>query len=452
MSRNALAEAVAFYDGLLQGEALERTHEQLHRSTEERTLIYDGRPLYRVLRPRFITPEQHADIQRASVAVTRALETLYRRACVDEPFRRELGIQEWEELLMPVDAAIARPNVIGRLDGLVGPDGVIRFIEYNVDPGGPIHMHNLGEVFAATPVLQAFARRYEISLPRTAPCLPETLRAQHTRGGRSDVPQLAFFGPPTDDDSEEEELYRNFIRDAGLPIRIVTSEDAWSYRDGRLYVEDFRVDVVTFISSAGFAGLIVGCDREHPVMRALADGAAHFMNGLFRACFLRSKVLFATLSELAHTGTFEPDVREALVRHIPWARVVREGKTVYGGQEVDLVPFIARHREQLVLKPAAEFGGLGVTLGWQTDDAAWSATLKTALEERWIVQERVPLSMERYPVYDAGQVRYEELYSDLNPFVWNGDRQEGFFTRLSRGAIVNLAQGGCMTPLVVVRP
>ena len=60
--------------------------------------------------------------------------------------------------------------------------------------------------------------------------------------------------------------------------------------------------------------------------------------------------------------------------------------------------------------------------------------------------------MESYPVYDGGQVRYEELYSDLNPFVWHDDRQEGFFARLSKGAIVNLAQGGCITPLVVVRP
>jgi hypothetical protein len=452
MSRHALTDAVSFYDGLLRGEILQRTHETLLRRCEERKLIYKGRPLYRVLRPRFITPEQHADIQRASVAVSRALETVYRRACEDEPFRRELVIQEWEEFLMPVDAGTRMPRVSGRLDGFVGPDGVIRFIEYNPDPGGPIHMHNLGEAFAATPALEAFSRRYDLSIPRAALPLIETLKAQHASTGRSGVPQLVFFGPPSPDDGEEEELYRDYVQAQGLPIRIVTSEDAWTYRDGRLYVEDFRVDVVTYIGPAGFAGLIVGCGSEHPVMQALSEGSAYFMNGLFRACVMRSKVLFAVLSDLAHSEMFEPDVRPALLRHIPWTRVVREGKTWYDGRQVELLPFIAEHREQLVLKPANEFGGTGVTLGWQTDAGTWATTLKTAQEEPWIVQERVPTPMESYPVYDGGQLRYEELYSDLNPFVWNGDRQEGFFARLSRGAIVNLAQGGCMTPLVVVHP
>ncbi|HEU4322797.1 MAG TPA: hypothetical protein VFS21_06570 [Roseiflexaceae bacterium] len=452
MSHHALAEAVSFYDGLLRGEVLQRTHELLLRQCTERKMFYKGHPLYRVLRPHFITSEQHADIQHASAAVSRALEAVYRRTCEDESFRRQLGIQEWEEMLMPVDASARLPRVNGRLDGFVGPDGVIRFIEYNPDPGGPLYMHNLGEVFAATPALEAFARRYAFSMPRTAAPLIETLKAQHASTGRSGVPHIAFFGPPSPDDSEEEVLYRDYIQAQGLPIRIVTSEDAWTYRDGRLYVEDFLVDVVSYIGSTGFVGLIVGCARDHPVMRALAEGAAYFMNGLFRCCVMHSKVLFAALSELAHSEMFEPELRPALVRHIPWTRIVREGKTWYGGRQVDLLPFIAEHREQLVLKPAGAFGGTGVTLGWQTDAGTWGTTLKTALDEAWIIQERVPTSPEAYPVYDGGLVRYEELYSDLNPFVWNGDRQEGFFTRLSRSAIVNLAQGACMTPLVVVRP
>ncbi|WP_375773666.1 hypothetical protein NR798_23305 [Archangium gephyra] len=449
MSAHALADAVSFYDGLLRGEVLERTHETLLRQCEARTVRHKGRSLYRVLRPRFITPEQQADLQRASRAVSQALETVYRRACEDEAFRRLLGIQDWEELLMPMDASC---QISGRLDGFTGPDGVIRFIEYNPDPGGPLHMHNIGEAFAATPVLEAFARRYEVSFPRTAPPLIESLKALHAGTGRSGVPQLAFFGPPSPDDGEEEALYRDYMRAQGLPIRLVTSEDAWTYRDGRLFVEDFQVDVVSYITSSGFAGLIVGCDREHPVMRALAERAAHFMNGLFRSCVLRNKLLFAVLSDVAHSEMFAPELRPVLARHVPWTRAVKEGKTSYGGREVELLPFIAEHREQLVLKPANEFGGSGVTLGWQTDAATWSTTLKTAVEGPWIVQERVPTAQERYPVYDGGQLRHEELYADLNPFLWNDGRQEGFCVRLSRDAIVNVAQGGCNTPLVVVQP
>ena len=451
MSRTALAEAVSFYDGLLQGEVLERTHETLLRRSNEGRTFYKGHSLYKVLRPRFVTPEQHAELQHAASCVTRALEAVYRRACQDATFRRELRLQEWEEFLMAVDADTRMPKVIGRLDGILGTDGVIRFIEYNPDPGGPIYSHTLASALITTPVMEAFGRRYEWSIPRTAPCLIDSLKNHHRLTGRGGVPQLAFFGPPGDDDSDEETLYREFISSQGLPLRIVTSEDDWSLRDGRLRVGDFEVDVVTFISANGFGGLIVGCGPEHPVMRALTTGAAHFMNGLFRSCVLRSKVLFAVLSTLSQSEMFEPEVRAALARHIPWSRVVREGRTPYGSTEVDLLPYIAEHRERLVLKPANEYGGTGVTLGWRTDADTWNATLKTALEESWIVQERVTLEPERYPVYDAGQVRYEALYADLNPFIWNDHQQEGFFIRLSAHPVLNLAQGAVSTPLMVIR-
>jgi hypothetical protein len=451
MSRNALADAVSFYDDLLQGDVLSGTHEFLQRVAETQPVTVGGRSLYGTLRPRFITPEQHADIQRATLAVSQALEAVARRATTDAAFRESLGPQGWEELLIPVDGHREGLAVVGRLDGFMGHDGVIRFIEYNPDPGGPIFSMLLGEAYDATPAMQAFSRRYDVVRPRTAPNLVTSLGALQAHAGRSGLPQLAYFGPPGPNDADEELPYREYLAAQGCPFRIVTSEDDWTYQDGVLRVGDFRVDVVTFASAMGFGGLVVGCGPEHPVMRALTDGAASFMNGLFRSSVLRSKALFAALSSLADSELFTPEQRGLLARHIPWTRVVREGHTDHHGERVDLLPFVAEHREQLVLKPAFEHSGTGVTLGWQTDAETWSTTLKQALQETWVVQERVSQVLEPYPFFDGGQVRFEERYSDLNPFVWNGVRQEGFVVRLSSNAMLNVAQGGSMTPLRVVR-
>ena len=40
------------------------------------------------------------------------------------------------------------------------------------------------------------------------------------------------------------------------------------------------------------------------------------------------------------------------------------------GTTVDLLPFIERERDQLVLKPNDEYGGKGIVLGWEVDDAS----------------------------------------------------------------------------------
>ena len=67
------------------------------------------------------------------------------------------------------------------------------------------------------------------------------------------------------------------------------------------------------------------------------------------------------------------------------------------GHSVDLVQFIVEHKDQLVLKPNDEYGGKGIVLGWEVDDAAWAEALRTALREPYIVQERVSLPSEPYP-------------------------------------------------------
>ncbi|RKH08368.1 hypothetical protein D7V97_19645 [Corallococcus sp. CA053C] len=451
MARAPLSDAIAFYDDLLKGDVLRRTEELLQRTSEAKRITYGGRVLAHALRPHFVTPEAHAELQRAASVVGQALEEVAARAATDAAFRESLHPQGWEELLAPVDGGRPGLATIGRLDGFVGPDGVIRFIEYNPDPGGPINSHHLGQAFDVSPAMEAFAKRYDVVRPATAPHLIPSLTALNARAGRSGPPNLALFGPPGPDDSDEEAVYRDYLEANGCPLRIVTSEDDWTYANGVLRVGDFRVDVITFISSVGFGGLVVGCGPDHPVMRALTDGAANFMNGLFRSTMLRSKTLFAALSRMADEGAFGPERDALLKKHIPWTRMVREGMTPRDGARVDLVSYVAAHREHLVLKPAFDYGGRGVTLGWQTDADTWSATLKQALEETWVVQERIPLVKTAWPVLDGGQVRYEEWHSDLNPFLWNDGRPEGFLVRLSSSAMLNLAQGGSLTPLVIVR-
>src|SRR5205814_695142 len=110
---------------------------------------------------------------------------------------------------------------------------------------------------------------------------------------------------------------------------------------------------------------------------------------------------------------------------------VREQKTQFDGQEIDLVPFIAAHRDRLVLKPNDEYGGKGVIIGWTVTQAEWEATLATALQESYAVQDRVVLEKEPYPfVADDGSVTVADLAADTNPYLF-GTATAGVLTRLS---------------------
>jgi hypothetical protein len=91
----------------------------------------------------------------------------------------------------------------------------------------------------------------------------------------------------------------------------------------------------------------------------------------FRCKIPHVKAFFAVLTDEQNGALFSLGERELIKNHIPWTRVVADVKTAHYGQQVELLAFIRKERENLVLKPSDEYGGSGVTLGWETGENAW---------------------------------------------------------------------------------
>jgi hypothetical protein len=194
-----------------------------------------------------------------------------------------------------------------------------------------------------------------------------------------------------------------------------------------------------------------------------------------RCKILHKKASLAVLGDERNSALFSDEQREAIEAHIPWTRVVEERKTLAprssqllvpssavaaiqgsGGnsgsdqEQIDLVPFISDNREQLVLKPHDEYGGKGIVLGWEVEQSEWESALKTALNEPYIVQERVELPQEPYPSLVDGKVRVVDRMVDTAPYVAYGQYVDGCLSRLSTAALLNVtAGGGSQTPTFV---
>jgi uncharacterized circularly permuted ATP-grasp superfamily protein len=119
---------------------------------------------------------------------------------------------------------------------------------------------------------------------------------------------------------------------------------------------------------------------------------------------------------------------------------------------VDLVPHLRAHRDQFVVKPNDEYGGTGVTLGWETSESDWDGALARAVAERdrgWVAQERIAVRRERFPVCEGGAITIREMLVDFAPYIFRG-RLAGFLTRLSATGLANVTSGGGQVPAFVV--
>jgi uncharacterized circularly permuted ATP-grasp superfamily protein len=300
-----------------------------------------------------------------------------------------------------------------------------------------------------------FRERFATRLYRPVEALLEALVASYREwGGTASAPLIAIVDWREVPTYSEFEILRDAFTAQGVPTIICDPRDlehVASSSPGRpagLYADGQRIDLVyrrVLIND------MVALEGE---CRALVD--AYERRSVCVANSLRCKIphkkaFFAVLTDERHAALFSPEERELIRRHIPWTAVVEEGTVLRDGRAIDLLPHLRANRDRFVIKPNDEYGGTGVTLGWETGESEWDAALARAVVEReraWVAQERIAVRRELFPVCDGGVVMRDMLV-DFAPYVFRG-RLAGFLTRLSATGLANVTSGGGQVPAFVV--
>ena len=104
-----------------------------------------------------------------------------------------------------------------------------------------------------------------------------------------------------------------------------------------------------------------------------------------------------------------------------------------------------------MIKPNDEYGGAGVTLGWETSESEWDAAIARAVSEPhgWVAQERIDVRRELFPVCVDGAIEMRDMLVDFAPYIFRG-RLAGFLTRLSATGLANVTSGGGQVPAFLV--
>ncbi len=443
--RTANDPLVAYHELLEDPALVERSAAILTEGQRERRLVFGERPLCVSLRPNLISEWQYAQVNTAAEAIYAALLRLERALLADDDLRRELDLDPREEELALADPGFRAASPSSRLDGFIGEDGVIRFVEYNAEsPAGMAYNDELAQVFASLPVMRKFRERFRIRVvPVRGRQLTAMLRAHRSRSGSG--PAIAIVdwrGLPT---LTEFEMFQRFFESRGIRTVICAPEDL-TYTRGTLRAAGRPVDLV--YRRVLTSELLAKDGVSRPLVRAYLDGAVTVVNS-FRAKLLHKKMSLALLSDDRYAALYTPTQRAAIAKHVPWTRKVREGHTRYGGKVIDFADFVIANRQRLVLKPNDEYGGKGVVLGWTIDQHEWEQSFLAALGSSYVVQERVSVPRYPFPVL-LERMHFLDLAIDHDPYLFWG-RVSGTLARVSSSALLNVTAGaGSVVPTYIV--
>ncbi|HZM99165.1 MAG TPA: hypothetical protein VFB70_07215 [Pyrinomonadaceae bacterium] len=245
----------------------------------------------------------------------------------------------------------------------------------------------------------------------------------------------------------EFELFREFFEQSGYPSVICTPQEL-EFVNNRLSVSGQQIDIV-------YKRLLVNeylpIMSDYPALLNAYRARAICMVNSFRSKLIHKKALFAVLTDPRHAALFSGEELKAIRAHVPWTRLVRDEWSDYYGREINLLDFIRADSERLVLKPNDDYGGHGITIGWNVDQRGWDDAINEALANGdYLVQERVPTARETFPALtDDGRVEFAEQLVDLDPLLFNG-KVGSAFTRLSITELANVSSGGGMVPTYII--
>lgn len=446
-----LHTAVSHYHELLtEGDLAESSRQMLDDGLERTKLIFGGRRLSPYLRPHFVTEEDWARVTPICEMVWGAIEKVKDAAVEDDALLDELGLTDIERELIQIDPGYKAVSPTARLDSFLTEEAY-SFVELNGEsPAGIAYADAAYDIFQSLPVMQRFSERYQVRpLYGRAKMLDVLVRAHAEYLGRraDQPPRIAIIdlkGMPT---QKEFELFKEYFESQGHPS-VICSPDELEWKDNRLRVGDFEIDIV-------YKRLLV--NEYLPIMEespALVDAyraRSVCMVNSFRSKMIHKKALFAVLTDERHARLFTAEERAAIAAHVPWTRRVRAEKSDYRGKEIDLLEFIATRSDRLVLKPNDDYGGHGIYIGWNTDQISWDEAIHSALANGdYLVQERVPTAREVFPaLQEDGSVNFAEQLVDLDPLLFYG-KVGSAFTRLSFTELANVSSGGGMVPTFII--
>jgi hypothetical protein len=446
-----LHDAVSRYHDLLHDVTLaDSSRAMLDEGLEKSKLIFGGRRLSPYLRPHFVSEIDFARIVSICETVWSAIQKVKDASLVDPSIVADLGVTEVERELVSIDPGYRAVSPTARLDSFL-TEAAYSFVELNGEsPAGIAYVDAAYEIFSRLPVMQTFNETYNVRpLYGSGYMLDVLLHSYEEYLGRKPdtVPKIAIVDLGERPTQSEFELFKEFFERQGYPTVICTPQEL-QFSNNSLRAGDFQIDIVYKRLLVNEYLPIIG---ECPALLDAYRAGAVCMVNSFQSKLIHKKALFAVLTDQRRAALFSSEEQEAIRKHVPWTRLVRQEKSDYFGKEVDLIEYIKSNRNKLVLKPNDDYGGHGITIGWNSDEAAWDSALQDALANGdYLAQERVPTAREVFPALtDDGQVEFTEQLVDLDPLLFNG-KVRSAFTRLSSTELANVSSGGGMVPTFII--
>ncbi len=390
------------------------------------TAIYKGEAVPFLAHPMFVTDsevDQFEKIGDMMINITNKLTEAY----IENPeFRKQFLFSELLEELILVENGYDINVPMGRFDIFFKDYDNFTFCELNTDGSSAMNEDNqLAQVLLESQALKDFGSQYKLNyFELFLTWVDESIKIYDKYSGGNNKPNVAIIDFIESATTYEFEEFKKAYEERGYNC-IIADPRNLTYRDGNLYHEDYKIDlvyrrVVTF-------ELI---ERSHEVedfIQAYKDRAVCVIGSL-RSQVVHNKIAFKILHDENTLKLLSIEEQEFVKKHIPYTAIFGGDKSTFNK--------VLNNKEVYIMKPFDLNASRGVYTGRDFSQEVWEEKLLESWNKDYLYQEYCDPYTRDFIVYEEGRPIVKEFKQIIGLFMYN-EKLAGLYTRIGENNIIS---------------
>lgn len=400
---------------------------------------YKGKPVPFLYHPFFVDDKIIKDFTKISEMMSSIGNKVTNKYIEDKDFRKKFRFPKLIEALIEIDNGYDINIPIARFDVFYDNFDDFKFCELNTDGSSAMNEDNtIGKILLETSALKSFSNNHKLDyFDLINTWVDESIQIYNRYDSSNKSPNVAIVDFMESGTSAEFEVFKNAYNAKGYKC-IIADPRELEYRDGKLYFEDYRIDlvyrrIVTF-------ELNDKADEIPEFIKAYRNGAFCCI-GSIKSQVIHNKIFFKILHDEDTLDILSEEERDFVKAHIPHTGI-------FAGDE-DVFDKVLNNKDKYIMKPMDLNASQGVYVGRDLSREEWEARLKKDFNRDYLYQEFVENFSREYLVFEDGQFKVEEFNSVIGLFVYK-EKFAGIYTRIGQKNIISGVTDYYAAPSIMV--
>ncbi len=389
---------------------------------------YKDKPIPFLYHPMIYTKKDlraFEEIGHMMISITNKVTKKYEES---PSFREKFGFSKELEELILVDNGYDINVPIGRFDIFYENHSNFKFCELNTDGSAAMFEENIiSNLLMETQAIKELGEKYDISyFELIKSWVSDSLDIYKKFDKDIEKPNVAIVDFRESGTSLEFIAFKEAYEKMGCKTIIADPRDL-EYRDGNLYFEDFKIDlvyrrIVTF-------ELMKNIDEIPDFIEAYKNQAFCSI-GSIKSQIMHNKVIFKILHDEDTLEFLSGEEKEFIKNHIPFTGEFKEKEEVYEK--------VLKKKNKYIMKPSDLNASRGVYVGRDLSQEEWKEKLDESWNQDYIYQEFIEQEpfLRDFVVFEDGKVKTEKFGSVIGLYMYK-EKFAGIYTRVGQENVIS---------------